>query len=304
MTSQPDGPGASSATVGINPRIVAGIRYPTDRGIPGEWHLRIIRSGVPAGRVRSIDTTFVDDDVIVITPSDIEDLPTFGCQIADQVVLTRDPEFIGDAIAAVVEHDLKDARVAASLVDVEYDESPAVFDEMEALQQESPLVHEKHFTSESDSAYFDMRPQDGTNVCHRFRIRTPAVQGRDETAVVTDLDDADEALTDAFAEAEVIVDEVFHTPAAAHAPLEPHASLAEWSDGRLTLWTGTQTPFNVRLELALTFGLDEADVRVVSPPMGGASAPRRSRASRRSPPRWRARPRSRCASCCRARRSS
>ena len=48
---QPDAPGASSAVTGINPRITAGIRYPVDGGIPGEWHLRIIRSDVPAGRV-------------------------------------------------------------------------------------------------------------------------------------------------------------------------------------------------------------------------------------------------------------
>ena len=270
MTTTRDRAGASSATVGINPRITAGIRYPTDGGIPGEWHLRIIRSGVPAGRVVSIDTTFLDDDVIVITPDDIENLPAFGCQIADQVVLTREPKFVGDAIAAVVAPTLKDARVAASLIEVEYDEAPAVYDEMEALRQGSPLVHEKHFTSESDSAYFDMRPQDGTNVCHRFRIRTPGLQGRDEVAVVTDLADPDDVLADAFAEAEVVVDEVFHTPAAAHVPMEPHATNAQWVEGRLEVITGTQTPFNMRQDLAGIFGLAAEDVRVVAPPMGGA----------------------------------
>ena len=64
-----------------------------------------------------------------------------------------------------------------------------MFDELEALGADTPLVHERHHTSESDSAYFDMRPQDGTNVCHRFRIRTPGLQGREEVGVVTDLDD-------------------------------------------------------------------------------------------------------------------
>ena len=75
---------------------------PDDGGCPGEWHLRIIRSGIPAGQVVSIDTTFLDNEVIVITPDDIEDLPAFGCQIADQAVLTREPKFVGDAIVAVV----------------------------------------------------------------------------------------------------------------------------------------------------------------------------------------------------------
>ena len=73
-----------------------------------------------------------------------------------------------------------------------------------------------------------------------------------------------------FDEAEVIVEGEWECAGAAHAPLEPHAALAEWSDGRLTVWTGTQTPFNVRRELAAAFALDEADVRVVSPPMGGS----------------------------------
>lgn len=267
---RPDAPGASSAVTGINPRITAGVRYPVDGGIPGQWHLRIIRSDVPAGRVTGFQTSLLDDEIVFITPDDIEELPRFGCQIADQVVLTRDPKFVGDAIAAVVAPTLKDARVAASLVEVRYEERTAVYDELAALRGESPLVHERHHTSESDSAYFDMRPQDGTNVCHRFRIRTPDLRGREEVGVVTDLTDPDEPLAHAFADAEVIVDEVFHTPAAAHVPMEPHAANAQWVGGRLEVVTGTQTPFNMRQDLAGIFGIAAEDVRIVVPPMGGA----------------------------------
>lgn len=265
-----DGPGASSAVRGINPRIVAAIRYPADGGIAGEWHLRIIRSAIPAGVVTGFHTDLLDDDVRFITPEDVEGLRTFGCQIADQVVLTREPKFVGDAIAAVVAPTLRDARVAASLVEVDYERRPAVYDEMAAVMADSELVHARHHTSESDSAYFDMRPQDGTNVCHRFRIRTPGLQGRDEVDVVTSLDDPDVAFADAFAGADVVVDEVFHTPAAAHVPMEPHATNAQWVEGRLEIVTGTQTPFNMRQDLAHIFGLDAEQVRVVVPPMGGA----------------------------------
>lgn len=52
--------------------------------------------------------------------------------------------------------------------------------------------------------------------------------------------------------------------------MEPHATLAEWEDGRLTLVTGTQTPFNLRADVALAFGMPDEDVRVVAPPMGGS----------------------------------
>ncbi|HEX4904783.1 MAG TPA: xanthine dehydrogenase family protein molybdopterin-binding subunit [Acidimicrobiales bacterium] len=208
--------------------------------------------------------------VVLITPDDVEGLTRFGCQIADQVVLTREPRFVGDAIAAVVAPSAEAARVAARLVQVSYEETPAVFDHLEAVRPDAPLVHRRHAGSDSDSAYFAMRPQDGTNVCHRFRIRTPQLRGREEPAVIVDLDDPDDALADAFDEADVVVDEVFHTPAAAHVPMEPHATTALWVDGRLEVTTGTQTPFNLRQDLAGIFGLPVESVRVVVPPMGGA----------------------------------
>ncbi|HEY7306234.1 MAG TPA: molybdopterin cofactor-binding domain-containing protein [Bryobacteraceae bacterium] len=56
----------------------------------------------------------------------------------------------------------------------------------------------------------------------------------------------------------------------AHTPLEPRAALAEWSGGKLTVWTGTQRPFGVRTELASAFGLPENQVHVLMPDMGSA----------------------------------
>jgi isoquinoline 1-oxidoreductase len=54
----------------------------------------------------------------------------------------------------------------------------------------------------------------------------------------------------------------------AHAPLEPRAAVAEWQDGKLTVWTGTQRPFGVRSELAEAFHLPEDRVRVLVPDTG------------------------------------
>jgi nicotinate dehydrogenase subunit B len=56
----------------------------------------------------------------------------------------------------------------------------------------------------------------------------------------------------------------------AHVPLEPRAAVAEWTDGRLTVWTGTQRPFGVRGELAEAFRLPEDRVRVIVPDTGSA----------------------------------
>lgn len=62
----------------------------------------------------------------------------------------------------------------------------------------------------------------------------------------------------------------YHIPYIAHVPLEPRAALAEWRDGRLTVWTGTQRPFGVRAELAAAFHVPEDRVRVIVPDTGSA----------------------------------
>ena len=72
----------------------------------------------------------------------------------------------------------------------------------------------------------------------------------------------------AIAEADVTLAATYTTAYIAHVPLEPRAALAEWRDGRVTVWTGTQRPFGVREQIAQAFGLPEADVRVVVPGTG------------------------------------
>src|SRR5918995_738659 len=66
------------------------------------------------------------------------------------------------------------------------------------------------------------------------------------------------------------VEEAYHTAGATHAPMEPHAAVARWDGDRLEVTTGTQTPFNMRADLAGLFGIDEEKVRIISPPMGGS----------------------------------
>jgi isoquinoline 1-oxidoreductase len=63
--------------------------------------------------------------------------------------------------------------------------------------------------------------------------------------------------------------QTYHVPYIQHAPLEPRAAVAEWSDGKLTVWTGSQNPFAVRSELARAFHLPPENVRVVIPDFGG-----------------------------------
>ncbi|MGZ5446305.1 MAG: molybdopterin cofactor-binding domain-containing protein [Thermoanaerobaculia bacterium] len=61
----------------------------------------------------------------------------------------------------------------------------------------------------------------------------------------------------------------FQTAYVAHAPMETHTAVAEMNDGKLTAWIGTQSPFGARTRIAQTLGLDEKNVRVITPFIGG-----------------------------------
>jgi CO/xanthine dehydrogenase Mo-binding subunit len=76
------------------------------------------------------------------------------------------------------------------------------------------------------------------------------------------------ALAEALAAAHQKLERTYTVAYIAHAPLEPRAAVAEWKDGKLTVWTGTQRPFGVRNELAEAFRVPEASVRVIVPDTG------------------------------------
>jgi CO/xanthine dehydrogenase Mo-binding subunit len=235
-----------------DPRVTGGVRFAQDLDAPGMLHARIVRSPYPHAWISSVDVSSVPGDCVVLVPDDARGLGRYGIQIRDQSVLAIDrARHVGDPVCAVAAESPRAAEEAAALVDVDYDELPAVLDVLEALKPDAPLVHETHEVSSSGAAYFGLRPQPGTNVCHLFRIRDGDVEA-------------------GFASADVVIEETFTTAAAQHASMEPHACLATWQGSRLEVQTGSQTPFNVREELAAVFGLELEQVRVVCPPMGGS----------------------------------
>ncbi|HEY5624853.1 MAG TPA: molybdopterin cofactor-binding domain-containing protein, partial [Dehalococcoidia bacterium] len=77
------------------------------------------------------------------------------------------------------------------------------------------------------------------------------------------------SLDEGFKSADQILDATYYVPFVTNAPMEPRAAVADWSDGRLTVWAGTQRPFGLRTELAQHFGIEEVAVRVIAPEIGG-----------------------------------
>jgi CO/xanthine dehydrogenase Mo-binding subunit len=237
--------------IGVDPRVAGNQRYAADLERPGMLHAAFVRSPHAHARVVSVDASAVPSDCVVLLPEDVEDLHLYGCQVRDEHVLARVARHVGDIVAAVAGPSPEAAQAAARLIDVDYEELPAVFDPVDAVSPGAPLIHPDGARSAGEAVSIGVRPLAGTNACHRFRL----VHG-DVAA--------------GFAEAEVVVQQAFRTPSAAHAPMEPHAAVAEWQDGRLTVWTGTQTPFNLRADLAVAFGIDEERVRVIAIHMGGS----------------------------------
>ncbi|MFZ1995694.1 MAG: xanthine dehydrogenase family protein molybdopterin-binding subunit [Solirubrobacteraceae bacterium] len=239
------------SAIGIDPRVTGTQRYAIDAERPGMLHAAYVRSPHPHARVLSVDATAVDGDCVVLTPDDVTDTHPYGCQIRDEHVLTRVARHAGDIVAAVAAPTSAAAREAARHVEVTYEELPAIYDPVAAVAPGVPLLHPEGAPSAGESVSIGVRPLSATNVCHRFRL----VHGD---------------LAAGFAEADVVVQQAFRTPSAAHAPMEPHAAIAEWEDGRLTVWTGTQTPFNMRTDLAVAFGVSEERIRIISEIMGGS----------------------------------
>jgi CO/xanthine dehydrogenase Mo-binding subunit len=235
----------------MDPRVSGAVRYAHDIERPDMLHAAFVRSPYPHARVLSVDASAVPSDCVVLGPDDVAGLGHYGCQIKDQRVLADRARHAGDVVAAVAAPTPAAAREGATLVEVAYEELPAVFDPLEALAPGAPLLHEAPGASAQDAVSIDVRPIAGSNACHRFRIRHGDVAA-------------------GFAGADVVVEEVFRTASAAHAAMEPHATLAEWDEDGLILWTTTQTPFNTRADLAGLFSMPEEDIRVIAPPMGGS----------------------------------
>lgn len=78
------------------------------------------------------------------------------------------------------------------------------------------------------------------------------------------------SVEEALAAAAHRFDSTYNVSYIAHAPLEPRAAVAQWADGKLTVWTGTQRPFANRDELASIFHIPESNVRVIVPDTGSA----------------------------------
>lgn len=195
------------------------------------------RAGIPHGKIVSIDTSDAESlpgVFAVLTRKDVPGTNRQGIVHKDQPVLAGEKvRHRGEPVALVLAESKETLARALSLIRVQLEPLPDVFDPEEALKPDAPCVHEKG------------------NLLLRANIR----KGRGE---------------EAFDECGVVAEETFEVPFQEHAFIETQNGVA-WQepDGKLVMIVSTQAPFRDRFEIAHALGLEMSSIRVISPYLGG-----------------------------------
>ncbi|MDJ0953173.1 MAG: molybdopterin-dependent oxidoreductase [Acidimicrobiia bacterium] len=161
----------------------------------------------------------------------------------DQVSFDNKVRHVGDRVAVVAADTIEIAEEAVSLIEVEYDVLPAVFDENEAISGSAPVIH-------------DEPDMEGAHDAERNIVQHIEAEVGDFAA--------------GLAAADRVFERTFRVHQVQQAPIEPHIAIA-WldSDERLVIRTSTQVPFHVRRMVAPLLGLPVRDIRIVKPRIGG-----------------------------------
>jgi CO/xanthine dehydrogenase Mo-binding subunit len=237
-------------------KVTGAAEYVHNLRLPGMLHGKIFRSVVPHARIRAIDVEkarAVPGVFSVITIADIRRVipdPYYGPAFHDQPILADGKvRHIGEPVAVVLAAEMRAAEEGCRAITAEYDELPAVYDEVAAATSE---VH-VHDALRPAGAFPDLQHLAGrrdTNVALDFHLR----RGDPERA---------------FAAAERVFEHTFRTQQVMHTPLEPHVSLADAGPSGVTIHTASQNPSFVRSEIARLLVWPENRVRVRTAYLGG-----------------------------------
>jgi len=223
-------------------RVTGTLEFVLDHRIDGMAFGKVVRSTVPHGRLIGVQTdeALREPGVItVITGADIQQDPGiheyYGAQRADQPVLAIGKvRYAGEPIAIVIAESQHQAERAAELVYGEYEELAYVTSEVQARQPGAPVIHEEW-------------PDNG---CGQWRLEHG------------DIDSG-------MRRADRIYSATYHSPAASHVPMEPFVGVAHWQDGKLEIWTSSQSPYAVHTGMRAMFSLPADAVRVRTLNVGG-----------------------------------
>ena len=237
-------------------KVTGRAEYVHNLSLPGMLHIKVFRSTIAHGRIISIDTSqakAVEGVYQVVTGEDIRKIipvPYYGPAFHDQPVLALDKvRHVGEPVAVVLASDPHVAENAVRLITAEYEELPAVYDEIEAMTSEAKV----HEVLKPAGTFADLKHLVGkrdTNIALDYHLRRG---------------DFEQACRDAAH----VLEHEFKTQQVMHTPLEPMVSAADPRDDMLTIYTASQSPSFVRMEISRLLGWPENRVRVKVPYLGG-----------------------------------
>jgi CO/xanthine dehydrogenase Mo-binding subunit len=237
-------------------KVTGRAEYTHTMRLPGMLHGKVFRSTMAHGRIKSIDTNAakkVPGVYRVVTSADVRKVipePYYGPAFHDQPILAIDKvHYVGEPVAVVLASDPHIAEEAAQLITAEYEELPAIFDEVEAADNKT-LVHEELKPAGTFADLKHLKGRKGTNIALDYRLRRG---------------DVDKA----FASAAHVFEHTFRTQKCLHVALEPYAAIGDWKETGITIYSGAQGPSFVRTEIARLLGWPENRVRIKVPYLGG-----------------------------------
>jgi CO/xanthine dehydrogenase Mo-binding subunit len=206
---------------------------------------KILRSPYPHARILRIDTSKasqVPGVKAIVTGKDEPDHYQ-GKSIRDIPVLCWDKvRYIGDKVAAIAAESREAAEEAIDLIDVEYEELPAVFDVLEAMKPGAPILHDD--APSYDGAPADIMAGAGSNVLNKL------TWGKGD-------------IEKGFAEADVVLEHTFRIPIHHQGYLEPQSFMVKINDdGSVDGWASTKSPFGTRAQFAKAAGISPGQIRI------------------------------------------
>jgi CO/xanthine dehydrogenase Mo-binding subunit len=230
--------------------------YTVDVELPNMAHGKILRSPYAHARLERVDASKAEKVAgvfAVITRDDQRRLNMFGAAYKDQTIVAVDKvRYAGDPVAAVAAVDEATADEALALIEVDYEDLPAVTSIDEALAPGAALVHEASASGGElmGQRYEAPKEFSGTNLCYRFSYDKGDVEA-------------------GFKKADYVFEDTFTFPRVQHFSMESHATVADVEGDRITLWAGTQEPFTLREHIAEIFRMPLNKIRVIVPYVGG-----------------------------------
>ena len=231
--------GKSLPQVNSREKVTGGAEYVLDIGRPRTLAAKVLRSGHPHARIKKIDLSKARALGGVKAAVAFEDTPKlpWGPIYKEHYIFAKDKvRYVGEEVAAVAATDEETAAEALSLIEVEYEPLPAVFDAEEAMAEGAPSIHED-------------RP--GNLARHIFIERGDVEKG--------------------FEQSSVVHEEVYETSHQFQSYIEPIGTLVEVdSGGRLIVHAPTQSIYFTRELLSEGLGIPPSRIQVVQPFIGGA----------------------------------